>query len=306
MITVLTGSNSFALNVELKRLVADFVKEYGDIALEKVDGEEVEYQKIVESIQSLPFLSARRLVVLRNPSAHKAFMEDFEKLTDTIPENSDILIVEPKVDKRTSYFKQLKKMKDFYEFSELDEMALQKWAVKFALEAGGQISSSDAAHLINLLGPSQQLLASELQKLLNYNPKIDRSSIDELIEPMPQSTVFELMDAALSGNSKKALKIYGEQRLARVEPQEIMGMIAWQLHVLALIKAAGNKTPDQIASEAKLHPFVVRKGLNITKNLSMQRIKKLVSKATEIDYRSKTEGIDIDEALKNYLIELSK
>jgi len=204
MVVSLTGSNSFLLQQGLRRIIDEFVKEYGDIGLEKVDGEEVEYQKITESLQTLPFLSAKRLVVLRNPSAHKAFSEKFEELLKTVPENADIILVEPKVDKRTSYFKQLKKLTDFKEFNELDEMALQKWAVNFVKETGGEISSMDAAYLINLIGSNQQLLASELEKLLNYQPKIDRNSIDELVEPMPQSTVFELMDTALSGNSKKA------------------------------------------------------------------------------------------------------
>ena len=41
MVITITGENSFALGHELKRLVSSFVAEHGDMALERLDGEEV-------------------------------------------------------------------------------------------------------------------------------------------------------------------------------------------------------------------------------------------------------------------------
>lgn len=306
MITTFAGPNAFLVNKETLRITTDFIKNFGDFATEKVDGEEVEFQRIIEAIQALPFLSDKRLVVLKNPSAIKEFSEKFEDLINTVPESSDVIIVETKLDKRTVYSKQLKKLTEFKEFSELDEGSLKKWAIDYCKEKKGEISYGNASYLVDLLGADQYMLANEIQKLISYQPQISKESIDLLVEPTPQSTVFELIEAGLGGNAKKALKIYDEQRLKKVEPQEIMGLLAWQLHVLALVKTAGDKSADQIASEAKIHPFVVRKALNITRRLTLVRLKELVAKALSIDSRSKTEGIDIDEALKNYLIELSR
>src|SRR3546814_19438404 len=61
----------------------------------------------------------------------------------------------------------------------------------------------------------------------------------------PQSTIFELLDAALSGNTRRALELYEEQRSMKVEPQQIIAMLAWQLHVLAVVKAAGERRSEE-------------------------------------------------------------
>ncbi|HXR50452.1 MAG TPA: hypothetical protein VN778_05505, partial [Verrucomicrobiae bacterium] len=68
MIVTLTGENSFSLHGELKQIVDSFVLEHGDLALERLDGEEVEFSQIYEALTSLPFLSVKKLVILRTPS----------------------------------------------------------------------------------------------------------------------------------------------------------------------------------------------------------------------------------------------
>jgi hypothetical protein len=59
MITVLTGENSFGLQQTLQELVAAFVKAYGEIAVERLDGDTASLERIRESLQSSPFLAAR-------------------------------------------------------------------------------------------------------------------------------------------------------------------------------------------------------------------------------------------------------
>ncbi len=131
------------------------------------------------------------------------------------------------------------------------------------------------------------------------------STIDLLTEPAPQSTIFQLLEAAFAGRTRTALKLYAEQRAQKVEPAQIIAMLAWQLHVLAVIKTAGDKTSDQIAREAKLNPFVVRKSQNIARDLTLAELKKLISDLLKIDVAMKRTAIDADEALQHYLMTLA-
>ena len=48
------------------------------MGLQRIDGEEVEYDAIREALESLPFLASKKLVVLRAPSANKEFVEKVE------------------------------------------------------------------------------------------------------------------------------------------------------------------------------------------------------------------------------------
>jgi DNA polymerase-3 subunit delta len=305
MITALTGTNSFSLQQALRERIDDFVKEQGDLALERIDGQEAEFEKISEALTSLPFLASKKLVVLRQPSAQKKFVESAEDLLKEVPETTDVIIVEPKLDKRQSYYKFLKKETDFQGFPELDEAGLQRWLVAAAKAQGGSISASDARYLVERVGAQQQILSSELDKLLLYDSAVTRQTIDLLTEPTPQSTIFQLLEAAFAGNRKKTLELYKEQRALKVEPPQIVAMLAWQLHVLAIVKTAGNRSSDEIAKEARLNPFVVRKNQSIARALSLEELKRFIADLVDIDTRSKTTALDADEALQNYLLKLS-
>lgn len=306
MITTLTGSNIFAINQTAKMRVNDFVKNYGDLALEKLEGDETDLNKIRESLESLPFLSAKKMVVLKEPGVKKEFAESIEDLLSDLPDTTELIIAEPKIDKRTVYYKFLKNKTDFQEYNELAELELLRWIQKYASGLGGSISSADARYLLDRVGSDQYLLANEVAKLATYKDQINKESIDFLTSKAPKSTVFELLDASFSGNKKLLMQIYDEQRALRVEPQQILAMLAWQLNILAILASAPAKSDMQIAKEAKLNPFVVQKSRRLMSRLGLEQIKELVSKLVQLDRESKTSSIDTDNALKAYLIAISQ
>lgn len=304
MIVTLTGPNDFARARELAALTANFVAEHGDFALETLDGEEASFERLQEALQSLSFLAPKKLVVLRMPGANKQFTEAAEALLKDVPETTDVIIVEPKLDKRLSYYKFLKRATDFREFVELDPNGLARWASDYAKQNGGELAPNDARILVERSGAGQQRLQHELDKLLAYDPKISRASIELLTELTPQSTVFALLDAAFSGNAARAAELYTEQRALKVEPQAIIAMLAWQLHILAMVKTAGGRSVDDIAREAKLNPFVVRKSFGLVRATSLETLKVHVAGLLDLDQKLKSAAIDADEATQLFLLTL--
>jgi|SRR5579885_1341802 len=300
----LTGSNFYQLNDELLRLKTKFVQKYGDINIENLD-EETEVDTLISSVQALPFLAEKRLLIVKNLGAKKALAERIDEVLDNVSEATELVIVEPKIDKRFSYYKTLKTKTVFREFGELNEPQLISWLIDAAKQQNGSLSRTDAGYLVQRVGPNQQLLAQELSKLLLYNPNISRTSIDELVEPTPQSSVFELLDAAFQGQTKKVVALYEEQRAMKVEPLNILAMIAWQLHALAIVKTAGKRSDAEIAQAASLNPFVVRKSQTIAKSLALSRLKQLIAETLALDTRLKSESIDPDEAMLQLLLSIA-
>ncbi len=306
MITTLTGENEVERAAELRRRVAEFEAEHGDMAVERLDGEEATYERLCEAAQSLPFLAARKLVVLRAPGTNKDFAEKFEEFVQGVSETNDVIIVEPKLDKRLVYYKQLKKLTDFKDFAALDANGLVRFAVDYVKGRSGVLGSGDARLLIERVGTNQTSLRHELDKLLTYDTHITRESIELLSEKTPQSSVFELLEAAFSGNAQRTMRLYDEQRALKVEPQQIIAMLAWQLHVLAVVKTAKERSVEDIARVAKLNPFVVRKTQGIASRITLPRLKELITTLREFDVRTKTEGILPDEVVRYYLLQLSR
>jgi len=301
MVTSLTGTNSYLLSQRLNQLVADFKKRHGDLSVERINAAEAELASVMEAIQSLPFLATAKMVILDEPAANKQIAEAIEQIISSVPESTELIIIQPITDKRTVLHKIIRTKTNFEQFDNLDGVQLAKWLNETAKTIGCTLSLGDAHYLISRVGSNQALLANELNKLSLYSSEISNESIDLLTEKNPQSKVFDLLDAAFSGNKVKALVLYEEQRAQKVEPQAILALIAWQLNILALAKLGAGRSAANIAKDAKLNPYPIQKMQSIAAKITDEKLARMVSEAMEIDYKSKQSKLDIDEALKTFI-----
>ncbi len=300
----LTGPNSFSLHRRLEDIVGEFSQQHGQLGVERIDASEAEPQPIMDAAGSLPFLTGRKLVIIRDLSQNKAAAEQVEQIISSTPETVDLVFYEPVIDRRTAIFKVLKKQTQLDEYRELEAAELAKWLVGEAQKQAARLSFADANYLVERVGQNQSLLFNELNKLITFSPSVSRANIDLLSEKTPQSRVFDLLDQAFGGNKIKALELYQEQRAQKVEPQAILAMITWQLGLIALAKAGRGKAAGQIAQDAGISPFPISKAQKLAANLSVARIKKLIKDAYNIDRMAKTKAIEPDEALKTYITTL--
>ncbi len=304
MIITLAGNNAFGLKKRLDELMQSFIKEYGDLALEKFDAEEADAKAIIEGLQSLPFLSSKKMVVVRSGSLNKEFAEAAEQIISSIDSATDVVFYEPQIDKRTAYFKVLKSKTQLEEFNEMDARSLTQWLVDETKKSGGALSFIDGNYVVERLGTNQALLANELDKLLIYDSRVSKKNIDLLTEPNPQSKVFDLLDAIFSGQKGRALKLYDEQRAKKVEPQAILAMIAWQLNIISIAKYSKNRDLAEVSRDSSVKDYPLRKARGLAGKLSDKDLKKMVSEALDIDWRGKTTSLNMDEALRNYILTL--
>lgn len=304
MIVTLAGSNDFMIENELKSISSNFKDKHGEFAVEQIDGSETDYQSIFESASNLSLLSPNKLIIIKRGSSNKIFIDSIEQVIKNTPSTNDLIIVEPSVDKRLNYFKVLKRSTDFRSYDELDLRQLVHWINETVSKHGGIIKNSIAAYLIEIAGMNQMRLSNEIIKLISYQNEVTKETIDLLVEPLPQTTIFQLLDAAFSGRNKDLLKIYDDQKKQKVEPQQIVAMLTWQIHILALIKAAGNNSPAEIARQTKISPFVISKSFDIAKKLSLENVKDLTTNLLELDIKLKSKSVDIDEALLQLLLSI--
>lgn len=306
MITAIAGPNIYMARRKLAELTKKFVETNGQLALERFDGEELEAQTLIDAVQAVPFLANQKMVLVRELGTNKALAEQAEKIISSTAQTTELILYEPSIDKRTAYYKLLQKSPNvnLLEHADLDQTGLAKWLVSEAINESGEISHADAVYLIERIGQDQMMLASELNKLIIFAPKVTRQSINLLTEQTPQSKIFELLDAAFAGHKKKALELYADQRAQKVEPQQILAMLAWQLHVIALIKTGEGKTPAQIASLAGINPYVAQKSARLSQNISLPKLKELVNELSEIDVKGKSLSYNSDLALQNYILNM--
>ncbi len=298
MVRVFAGENWFGLHSEVEDLISTHINNHGQYSVEKIDGASADYSLVSNSLQSVSMFEESKLVVIYDLSQNKELAEKIKELTNTLSDSTELIIVESSIDKRSSYYKYLKTLKDFKEFKDLPESELPRWAVDFTTNQNGTIDYADANYLVQRVGANQTILSQELTKLVQYSPEVSRDNIDNLTDENPTSTIFNLIDAVFSGDKKKAIDIYSQQRLSKVEPQAISGMMIWQLHLVALCLYSRGKSAQQLSSESGASSYAISKAQIIAQRMGPDRLKKSLDLLRSIELTSRRQNYDYDSALK--------
>lgn len=300
MITAIIGDNFYVRKQHLTTIKSDFASKYADYDLEQFDASEVEYQKIVDSLQNVSLFSSNKLVIVTDFMSNKDLTDKIATFIASVPSGVTLVLAADKVDKRTATFAILKASVKIIECK--SPISMHSWIVDEVKRKNGSIRQADAQLLLDRLGPNQTLLAQEIDKLLLYSPAISKESIELLTVSIPQSSVFQLLDAAFSGRKTTVVRLYREQREMKVEPLAIIGMITWQLYVLAIVKAAEQKGISDVARQAKLNPYVVSKSQQLVKGRTLSNIRDMLKKLLNLEIRLKSQAVDADDALQLFLL----
>jgi DNA polymerase III subunit delta len=300
------GNNEFLKDEKINSIIAEFESINSSLSVDKFNGEEINVEKFVDAISTTPFFTEKKLVVIKNLGANKLITEKAEMLLSLIAPTTDLIIVEKKYEAKSNLHVYLKKHSEFSNFKDLEERELTKWIGEYVKRKNGDISHVLAIQLIERVGTNQLILASELDKLLLFNPSITKAAIEELTEFSPHSLIFSMLDAALSGDLEKMLKYYDEQKLQGMEPLAIMGMITWQLYNLALTQSAGTASIDEIVSKTKMKPYSIKKNQASLRGISRKQLIAIIDKAVETDKKIKTSLVDPDDAIKNLLLSFAR
>ncbi len=295
-IVLMFGDDQFALKDTLNRWKTAFIEKYeGDINLDQMEGE-IAPNQIVEACQAYPFLSDKRLVIVKNFLAEQSTDEQkrMASLLEDIPvETCTLLFVELKMpDKRTSLYKKLAKVARLEEFKPLAGEDLTRWIIKTIEERGGKIEWSTATYLSTLTGENTWKLNNEIQKLLNYaaGNTITRAMIDDLVHGDTSTSIFKLTDALGQKRPHEAIQLF-HQLINKGEPIPLIySMIVRQIRMLIQLKELNDagKTPREIAALTKIHPYAVSQTIPQCRNFSLTELKGLFVKLAKIDLRLKT------------------
>jgi DNA polymerase-3 subunit delta len=302
MIIAFIGDNGHSKEQAAKELIASFTGLHGAVAIDKLSGEDINLANLKEAISTLPFLSARRLVVVRNLSANKELADNIEDIHKSMADTTDLVIIESHLDSRNKYQTNLRALAEIREFNHLQGEELANWVVEQVKKLGGQITGSLANTLIERIGVNHQLLVNELTKLVLYQSQITLETINLLTVRSPQSSIFAMLDAAFDGKTAKALQLYAEQRALGMEPAAILSMIIWQIHILNIVKAANSMPANEIATQAKLSPFVVRKNQAAAKRITNQKLEQMLDLTIETDKMLKQTSVNADDALQSLIM----
>lgn len=259
---VLVGDEAFLVRAARTKLVADLLGDADPaFAVTVIDGEKAEWRAIKSELDTLPFLSPRRVIVVEQAdmfvTEHRPQLEDFAtagtcrgtlilevkswpshtKLAKKTPEPATIVCKSPAPGK------------------------LVPWCRKHAQDEHAKSFAGDAAEwLVELAGPSLGQLAQEIHKLAiaaGGNTTITRELIDNHVGRTRQAETFKIFDAIGAGRTGDAIAILNRLFQQGEDPMAVLGAFSWQLRRLGAVSRssrAGLSIPEAM-DRSGIPPF---------------------------------------------------
>ena len=296
MITVLTGDNSFELNRALELLAQHY-----DGEITRADGEDISLDKLIEYTSAVSLFATARMVIIRDLSLNKPVWTALGERLHTIGDDVHLVLVEPSVDKRTATYKKLQKSADikiFAAWTDRDTGKAEMWVNEQAKQLGVTMDKKSIQTLVNRVGLDQWSLYHALEKLAVLDT-VNSSTIEEIIEAQPNENVFNLLDAALSGNSRRVSEMI--QTLQRSQdPYMTFGLLSGQVFQLAALSVSDTPSAE-LAGAIGAHPYALGKLAPYARKLGRNGTKVMVKTFADVDSLMKSTPTDpwilIEQAL---------
>jgi DNA polymerase-3 subunit delta len=274
-----------------------------------------DWSRLREAGASLSLFAEKRIIELALPTG-KPGVEGSAAITDLVGNlHEDILLIVtgPRLDKsgqNAKWAKALEKAGAFLPIWPVDARELPGWIAK-RMQAAGLVPDREAVTLIadrvegNLLAASQEI--EKLRLVLGEGP-VSAADVLAGVADSSRFDVFKLTDAALSGETARALRILGGLRAEGVTPVLVVWSLLRDVRSLARLGEAVRNRQDPGAAMQKAGIWRARQGLfrsaiSRHSHASAYRLLKLLGEA---DARAKGQAPgDPWEQLVNVVICLS-
>jgi DNA polymerase-3 subunit delta len=301
VIYLFVGENSFEVEREIARQIADF-----DGEIEKHDGESLVIADLQDLLQGQTLFSDKRLIIIKHLSENKAVWEILASRIESMSSDIDLLLIEPKPDKRTKAYKDIVKhatLKDFPAWTHRDTNQAVRWVADEAKNRGVGLTDKHARHLVQRVGFDQWRLHHAIEKL-SLAGDVSIEVIDELIEANPDENIFALLDTALRGDAKGIQDSIANLKLSN-DAYQTFGLLSSQILQLSAL-ALTDKPSDEVAKDIGAHPFVLSKLAQYAARLSKTEVKEFIAEAAETDMLMKSSGLDPWLHVEQLLIKIAR
>ncbi|MCH8741323.1 DNA polymerase III subunit delta [Patescibacteria group bacterium] len=302
MILFLYGQDTYRRLQKLNEIVGHYQKIHkSGLNLKYFDFQKDAYENFEADFRNFSMFSEKKLFVLKNVGLNDSFKINFLRNQNFFLDSKDIILFfEDEISERNKLFKLLKKSGKFQEFQPLKREKLKHWTKQKFGKTKIKIGHQALTHLIDYTGNDLWRLSGEIKKLISYKikektPLVTREDIDLLVKPKIELDIFKTVDALALKNKKRALFLIHQHLENGDSPLYLLSMINFQFRNLLLIKTRYQSTDDirmsrigDLSRELGMHPYVVKKTLELSRIFSLEELKRIYQKFFQIDLAIKT------------------
>ncbi len=326
-IYILDGDDEFAINESIDKLrsrLGDAT--IADMNTTRLDGRSTSLSQLKDAVAALPFLAAKRLVILTNPLARlkdKPEQEEFIRFLSAEKPTTKLVLVEydfltserDRRDNKPNWLEnwatapQQARRVYLRHHTQPSGGLMVRWIQEHVKALGGQITTQAAVALASQVGDDTRLASQEITKLLtyvNFARPVDVDEVEHLTPLTSRIGDFALVNAIRDRNARKAQALL-ERSLQDDDPMRILQSIVSQVRTLIVGREILDEraTVNDFPKALKISYYPARLALESAHRFSMQFLESIYHRLLEIDESIKTGQIEPELALELLVIELT-
>ncbi|HIS38833.1 MAG TPA: DNA polymerase III subunit delta [Candidatus Onthousia faecavium] len=296
------------INHKIDEIIAK--ENFQDSLVTTYDLDEKDLNDLLEDVDTISFLTPKKVIVGKNFKILEK--EEEEKITRLIkylenPQDTVLLILTiSKLDERRKITKELLK--------HLSPFKLEESSINIIKDKFKDYKIDNKT--INLLDTYYH---DDLERLIRECDKLKLAFIDDkivtyskarelLLKPNnnQDNLSFDLVRAISLKDKKQAITIYNELLSYNIESYAIMGLLESQYRLLYQVKilSKNNLNNYDIGKILDVHPFRVKKTLELTRYYSLKEIRKIIKDLAKIDFNIKSGALDNSLVLELLLLNI--
>ncbi|MHC4159807.1 MAG: DNA polymerase III subunit delta [Planctomycetota bacterium] len=312
-IYVIFGKEHSLVNVECEKLLDQLLKpQQRATGFLNADPAEVSATEVLDELRTLPFLTERRVVLVKNADDFVSENRQLlEKYFDNPSPTGVLILTVSSWPSNTKLAKRLPKVGKLLRTTQPRPWQLPHHLIRYANDAHDKNLSIDAAELlIELTGDNLPELYSEIDKLALFahtEKAVTAQHIESLIGHNRLFNAFAVIDAITAGDPARAVgrlrKMFAEDRTAEYT---VVGAFAFHFRRLfdAKILLEEGTAPAEIANRLRIwgnkDSFFTQ-----LRRMSFEQIGAILQQLAKIDYAIKTGRSKAEIAAEQLVLKLS-
>lgn len=308
---VLTGAERFLCDRAMQALRAATVDEgMAGFNEDLFIGKQVTGKQIIAAARTLPMMSRRRFVLVREAEqlSADAQAELAEYLHAPSPETC-LVLMSDKLPPRSKLVTAAKTLGLLAEAKELKGGAARQFAEAEARTRGHKLEPDAAAALMDAIGTDLSQLDDALERLSLYVGEaapITLAAVEACVVRIRTESIWTLVDAVSQQNARKAMAAATSLLADRQSPLSILALVARQLRQVAKMREAlsrGLGAPEA-AKEAGTPPFKAAAMADAARRFSGPTLTHAFQAIAHADQAMKGSKVPADRVLEETLLTL--
>ena len=288
----LIKSNAISL---IDKKIEELIKEKGfdSSSVTTYDLEEDSITSLIEDADTISFLTPNKVIIGKNLSNNNLDEKNLKILSKYLDNpNSDVLLilVTTNIDARKKTVKEV-----------INKLSLVNISTDTKTLVKDILKGYDVEYrVINLL---EEYYSEDLERLISETKKLAlafinnkkityKDALELLVKPLNKqdSLAFDLVREIALKDKKKAVNIYNELLSYNIESYALFGLLESQYRLLYQVKVLNkrNISYNDMASILEVHPFRVKKTLELVRYYTLKEIRKLLKNLSDIDFKIKS------------------